>query len=134
MLLLQVMTAQNALSDRFYRALYQRLQSDDIMTTSKHSMLLNIIYKSMKVDTKIGRVRAIIMRLLQMCFNMGNAFVCAVLYTISEVMKAKPELKNMITTRPTLPASSQKSSSSISKGGNSSSSNNNSNNSEAPSS
>ena len=129
MLLLQVMTAQNALSDRFYRALYQRLQSDDIMTTSKHSMLLNIIYKSMKVDTKIGRVRAIIMRLLQMCFNMGNAFVCAVLYTISEVMKAKPELKNMITTRPTLPASSQKSSSSISKGGNSSSNNNNSNNS-----
>ena len=97
MLLLQVMTAQNALSDRFYRALYQRLLQDDIRRTAKHSMLLNVVYKAVKVDNHIGRSRAFVMRLLQMCcYSMNNPFVCAVLYMISEMMKVKPELKKMI--------------------------------------
>ena len=96
MLLLQVMTAQNALSDRFYRALYQRLLQDDIRRTTKHSMLLNVVYKAVKVDNHIGRSRAFVMRLLQMCYSMNNPFVCAVLYMISEMMKVKQNLRRRL--------------------------------------
>merc|ERR1712023_196882 len=78
------------------RALYQRLLQDDIRRTAKHSMLLNVVYKAVKVDNHIGRSRAFVMRLLQMCYSMNNPFVCAVLYMISEMMKVKPELKKMI--------------------------------------
>ena len=74
MLLLQVMTAQNALSDRFYRALYQRLLQDDIRRTTKHSMFECSF--AVKVDNHVGRSRAFVMRLLQMCYSMNNPFMC----------------------------------------------------------
>jgi ribosome biogenesis protein MAK21 len=96
MLLLQVMTAQDAMSDRFYKALYAKLNSPDVETTSKHSMFLNIVYKAMKFDKDNDRVKAFALRLLQVALKMDAPFVAGVLYTLSEVMRVQPAVKDLI--------------------------------------
>ncbi len=96
MLLLHVMVARSALSARFYRTLYSKLFDDQLRSASKHTMFLNVVYKSMKMDTEPSRVRAFAKRLLQTCLSMGASFTCGVLFLLSEVAKAQPELKAAI--------------------------------------
>lgn len=56
-------------------------------------MFLNLLYKSLKADIVLRRVKAFVKRLLQVSCEQGPTFACGALFLVSEVMKAKPGLK-----------------------------------------
>lgn len=67
MLLHQVMASRSAVSTRYYRALYDKLLAPELRRSSKHSLFLNVLYKSLKADPSAARVHAFAKRLLQVC-------------------------------------------------------------------
>ncbi|KFO85758.1 CCAAT/enhancer-binding protein zeta, partial [Buceros rhinoceros silvestris] len=93
MLLFQVMDSQQTLSDRYYAALYKKLLDPALATCSKPSMFLNLVYKSLKADVVLRRVKAFVKRLLQVTCGQMPPFICGTLYLLSELLKVKPELR-----------------------------------------
>ncbi|NXN16190.1 CEBPZ protein, partial [Indicator maculatus] len=93
MLLFQVMDSQQSVSDRYYAALYKKLLDPALATCSKPSMFLNLVYKSLKADVVLRRVKAFVKRLLQVTCGQMPPFVCGTLYLLSELLKVKPELR-----------------------------------------
>nr|XP_057937465.1 CCAAT/enhancer-binding protein zeta isoform X2 [Doryrhamphus excisus] len=96
MLLFQVMDAQQSVSDRYYAALYRKLLDPGLSTSSRQNMFLNLLYKSLKADIVLRRVKAFTKRLLQVSADQGAHFACGALFLVSEVMKAKPALKTLL--------------------------------------
>ncbi|DAZ94962.1 TPA: hypothetical protein N0F65_000057 [Lagenidium giganteum] len=96
MLLFQVMSSTNAVSDRFYTALYAKLFDPKVRETSKHTLLLNLIYRALKADVSPARASAMVKRLLQLATIMTPAFACAVLFLLSELFKVKPVLRTLL--------------------------------------
>ncbi|XP_071595251.1 CCAAT/enhancer-binding protein zeta [Heliangelus exortis] len=93
MLLFQVMDSQQTVSDRYYAALYRKLLDPALATCSKPSMFLNLVYKSLKADVVLRRVKAFVKRLLQVTCGQMPPFICGSLYLLSELLKVKPELR-----------------------------------------
>ncbi|XP_059686855.1 CCAAT/enhancer-binding protein zeta isoform X2 [Gavia stellata] len=93
MLLFQVMDSQQTVSDRYYAALYRKLLDPALATCSKPSMFLNLVYKSLKADVVLRRVKAFVKRLLQVTCGQMPPFICGTLYLLSELLKVKPELR-----------------------------------------
>ncbi|XP_043076110.1 CCAAT/enhancer-binding protein zeta [Puntigrus tetrazona] len=96
MLLFQVMNTQQTISDRYYVALYRKLLDPGLSSSSKKSMFLNLLYKSLKSDIVLRRVKAFVKRLLQVSCLQTAAFACGALFLVSEVMKTKPGLKLLL--------------------------------------
>lgn len=93
-------TQQQQQQDRLYRVIYSKL-SDPAMYSGRHvTMFLNLIYKSMKYDTKDTRIVAFAKRLLQSTMSQSSAvgIVTGTLFLLSEVIKCKPILKYCIET------------------------------------
>jgi len=86
-------------SARFYRALYDKLFTPDLLaTTSKHALFLNLMYKALKNDPNEERVAAFIKRLVQLALQSTlPSFICGVLYLVSEVSKVHKCIILMIT-------------------------------------
>lgn len=59
-------------------------------------MFLNLLYKSLKADIVLRRVKAFVKRLLQVSAEQSASFACGALFLVSEVMKAKPGLKLLL--------------------------------------
>lgn len=59
-------------------------------------MFLNLLYKSLKADVVVRRVKAFVKRLLQVSAEQNASFVCGALFLVSELMKAKPGLKLLL--------------------------------------
>ncbi|NP_001026231.2 CCAAT/enhancer-binding protein zeta isoform 2 [Gallus gallus] len=93
MLLFQVMDSQQTVSDRYYAALYKKLLDPGLATCSKPSMFLNLVYKSLKADVVLRRVKAFVKRLLQVTTGQTPPFICGTLYLLSELLKVKPGLR-----------------------------------------
>ncbi|MBN3301753.1 CEBPZ protein, partial [Amia calva] len=96
MLLFQVMDSQQTVSDRYYVALYKKLLDPGLSQCSKQSMFLNLLYKSLKADIVLRRVKAFVKRLLQASSEQNPTFICGALFLVSEVMKAKPGLRVLL--------------------------------------
>ncbi|KAH7485385.1 hypothetical protein KRP22_006533 [Phytophthora ramorum] len=96
MLLFQVMSSTNSVSDRFYTALYGKLIDPKVRETSKHTLFLNLIFRAMKADVSPARAGAFTKRLLQLASVMPPAFTCAVLFVLSELVKVKPQLRTLL--------------------------------------
>lgn len=96
MLLFQVMDSQQTVSDRYYVALYRKLLDPGLFSSSRKSMFLNLLYKSLKADIVLRRVKAFVKRLLQVSCEQTPEFVCGALFLVSEVMKDKPGLKLLL--------------------------------------
>jgi len=93
-------TTKQQQQDRLYRVIYSKI-SDPAMYTGKHvTMFLNLIYKSMKYDTKDTRIVAFAKRLLQttMSQSSGVGIVAGTIFLLSEVIKYKPILQYCIET------------------------------------
>lgn len=84
-----VMTISNIFSCVFYR----KLLDPALATCSKPSMFLNLVYKSLKADVVLRRVKAFVKRLLQVTCGQMPPFICGTLYLLSELLKVKPELR-----------------------------------------
>ncbi|XP_067944317.1 CCAAT/enhancer-binding protein zeta-like isoform X2 [Watersipora subatra] len=89
-LLFQVCTASDSMTDRYYTSLYAKLLDSELKNSSKQSMFLNLVYKSMKSDPSDRRCKAFVKRLLQICAYQSPTFICAALITISELVKIRP--------------------------------------------
>ncbi|XP_016074432.1 PREDICTED: CCAAT/enhancer-binding protein zeta [Miniopterus natalensis] len=96
MLLFQVMNSQQTISDRYYAALYRKMLDPGLMTCSKQAMFLNLVYKSLKTDIVLRRVKAFVKRLLQVTCEQMPPFICGALYLVSEILKAKPSLRSQL--------------------------------------
>lgn len=96
MLLFQVMDSQQTVSHRYYAALYKKLLDPDLAQCSKQSMFLNLVYKSMKADVELRRVKAFMKRLLQVTCGSMAPFICGALYLVSEILRLKPALRALL--------------------------------------
>ncbi|XP_065069004.1 CCAAT/enhancer-binding protein zeta-like [Rhopilema esculentum] len=95
MLIFQVMQSRRSLTDRYYRVLYEKLFDIGINTSAKRTMFLNTIYKSIKADSSLNRVKAFFKRLLQSGSTEEPNFVCGLLFLLSEVLKLKSGVKSL---------------------------------------
>ena len=84
-------------SDRYYRTLYESMLDSRLATTSKQAMYLNLVYKSIKSDDDLERVKAMIKRLCQILNMQEPPFIIGTLVLLGEVFKARPGLRSMIT-------------------------------------
>ncbi|KAF2202939.1 CBF-domain-containing protein [Delitschia confertaspora ATCC 74209] len=90
MLIQQISAAKHYSTDRYYRTLYESLLDPRLITSSKHIMYLNLLYRSLKNDVSIKRVKAFVKRLLQIIHLHEPPFICGVLYLINELMGSFP--------------------------------------------
>lgn len=77
-----------SIPDRYYRALYSSLEDSRLATSSKQSMYLNLLFKSLKVDKDKSRVESFVRRFVQLlwCGGSGGAeFAAGGLYLLAEV-------------------------------------------------
>ena len=59
-------------SDRYYRTLYEFMLDPRLATSSKHALLLNLLYKALKADPSVARAQAFAKRLLQVSGGAGG--------------------------------------------------------------
>jgi ribosome biogenesis protein MAK21 len=83
-------------SARYYRALYARLGSVELITSSKHALFLNLLFKSLRADGDAARVKAFVKRLLQVCAASHVTFCVGSLILVSELLSASPALAVML--------------------------------------
>ncbi|CAM8901251.1 unnamed protein product [Rhodiola kirilowii] len=96
MLLDKISSRNQIVSDRFYRALYAKLLLPAAMNTSKTELFIGLLLRAMKNDINLKRVAAFAKRLLQVALQQPPQYACGILFLLSEVLKARPPLWNMI--------------------------------------
>ncbi|KAA3452040.1 CCAAT/enhancer-binding protein zeta [Gossypium australe] len=106
MLLDKISSKNQVVSDRFYRALYSKLLLPAAMNSSKASeveiwlnfaeMFIGLLLRAMKSDVNLKRVSAFSKRILQVSLQQPPQYACGCLFLISEVLKARPQLWNMM--------------------------------------
>jgi ribosome biogenesis protein MAK21 len=87
MLIFQIGNVKQAVSDRFYRTLYESLVDARLANSSKQSMYLNLLFKAVKLDPSHSRVMAFVKRLVQVLAYHQPPFVCGSLYLLGEVRR-----------------------------------------------
>eukprot|EP00111_Clytia_hemisphaerica_P022985 TCONS_00067631-protein len=95
MLIYHVMESKQTVSDRFYQALYEKLVDPELKTSSKQAMLLNLIFKAVRDDPILKRIKTFVKRLLQVSSQSQPSFLCGILFLLSEVVKKKQGIKSM---------------------------------------
>ena len=97
MLLIQQLTLSNQLSsDRFYRTLYESLLDPRLVTSSKQSLYLNLLFRSLKADLNVKRVKAFVKRILQITVLHQPSFVLGVFHLLKELEVTFPSLKGLV--------------------------------------
>lgn len=96
-LLQQISSSLNMSNDRFMRTLYESLLDPRLVHSSKQTMYLNLLYRSLKADASMRRVKAFVKRLTQVLNLHEPPFICAALYLIHELESVLPGLQTMYT-------------------------------------
>lgn len=95
-LIQQISSDKHFATDRFYRTLYESLLDPRLISSSKHIMYLNLLYRALKSDTNTKRIQAFIKRLLQIIHLHDPPFICGVLYLVNELIIQFPSIKSML--------------------------------------
>lgn len=79
-----------SLTDRYYRTLYSSLLDPRLSKSNKQAMYLNLLFKSVKVDKNLDRVKAFVRRFVQVLVagvggSGGPEFIAGGLYLLGEV-------------------------------------------------
>ncbi|KAI2472162.1 CBF-domain-containing protein [Annulohypoxylon bovei var. microspora] len=96
MLIQQVAASRHLATDRFYRTLYESLLDPRLITSSKQALYLNLLYRSLKTDVDVRRVKAFVKRMLQVLNLHQPSFVCGIMYLIIDLCVTFPDLKTLI--------------------------------------
>ena len=96
MLIQQLVAGHVGSSDRFYRTLYESLLDPRLLTTSKQALYLNLLFKTLRSDLSIKRVKAFAKRLLQVVSMHQPSFASAAIYLIRELEAVFPSLRAFI--------------------------------------
>src|ERR1700709_1219005 len=92
----QLATTKHLAVDRFYRTLYESLLDPRLITSSKHALYLNLLFRALRSDLNIRRVKAFVKRMLQIVTLHQPPFICGVLYLIRELEVTFPSLKTLL--------------------------------------
>ncbi|KAH8808381.1 CBF/Mak21 family-domain-containing protein [Xylogone sp. PMI_703] len=93
----QLATSKHIAVDRFYRTLYESLLDPRLVTSSKHTLYLNLLFKALRSDLNVKRVKAFVKRILQVATLHQPPFICGVLYMLKELETVFPGLRALIT-------------------------------------
>lgn len=85
LLLLQILNNRDAVSDRFYKVVYEKMLHPEVAICSKSAMFLNVVLRAMKLDPVLNRLKAFVKRLLQVCQAAQPPFVCGAIMVLSQV-------------------------------------------------
>jgi ribosome biogenesis protein MAK21 len=96
MLIQQISAAKQYAAERYYRTLYESLLDPRLLTSSKQILYLNLLYRSLKADINVKRVKAFVKRLLQIVTLHEPSFICGVLHLIHELEVAFPSIQAML--------------------------------------
>lgn len=93
------------LRDRFYRTLYSSLLDQRLASSNKQAMYLNLLFKALKADTNVERVKAFVRRFIQILVvgvsgTGGMEFVAGGLYLLGELFSTVPGLRSMLSVPP----------------------------------
>ncbi|XP_034946017.1 CCAAT/enhancer-binding protein zeta [Chelonus insularis] len=95
--LLQQVSNKNPLQEnRFYTTFYRKLLDPQIGTANKRAVFLNLLYRIMKNDKNVFRLYAFFKRVLQISCYFPVCMVCATLYVISQILKIRKDLQELI--------------------------------------
>lgn len=85
-------------TDRWFRALYQCLlvSPKQLPNASQLSGLFSMLHKALRSDTNSERVCAFVQRLLQRSLFFSEAFICAVLLLVGELIQTNAAVKGML--------------------------------------
>jgi ribosome biogenesis protein MAK21 len=95
MLIEQLATSKHLSVDRFYRTLYESLLDPRLVTSSKHALYLNLLYRALKSDLNVKRVKAFVKRMLQVVSLHQPPFICGILFLVRELEATFPGLKSL---------------------------------------
>lgn len=96
MLIQQLSASKHHSQDRFYRTLYESLLDPRLITSSKQAQYLNLLYRSLKNDVDVRRVKAFVKRMLQIINLHQPAFTCGILYLVASLEPTFPDLKTLL--------------------------------------
>ncbi|KAK4148639.1 CBF/Mak21 family-domain-containing protein [Chaetomidium leptoderma] len=96
MLIQQLATSKQLAVDRFYRTLYESLLDPRLITSSKHALYLNLLFRAMKNDVDVRRVKAFVKRLIQVLSLHQPSFTCGILFLIAELQTTFPDLRTLL--------------------------------------
>ncbi|RAL58614.1 hypothetical protein DID88_003974 [Monilinia fructigena] len=92
----QLSTTKHLAVDRFYRTLYESLLDPRLVNSSKHALYLNLLYRALKADVNIKRVKAFAKRMLQIVTLHQPPFICGIIYLMRELEVTFPGLKSLL--------------------------------------
>lgn len=96
MLIQQMSTTRHLATERFYRTLYESLLDPRLITSSKQALYLNLLYRSLKSDVDVRRVKAFVKRMLQILNLHQPSFICGIIYLIMELWTTFPDLSTLL--------------------------------------
>lgn len=85
MLIQQLNESHQGSVDRFYRTLYESLLDPRLLTSSKQALYLNLLFRALRSDLNVKRVKAFAKRLLQVVAMHQPSFTCGTLYLLREL-------------------------------------------------
>ncbi|KIK87379.1 hypothetical protein PAXRUDRAFT_831842 [Paxillus rubicundulus Ve08.2h10] len=88
-----------SISDRYYRTLYSSLHDGRLASSSKQTMYLNLLFKSLKADDSTERVKGFVRRFVQVLVSGGAGgieFVVGGLYLLGEIFSTIPGLRALL--------------------------------------
>ena len=96
MLIQQLNGSHQGSIDRFYRTLYESLLDSRLLTSSKQALYLNLLFRAMRSDLNVKRVKAFAKRLLQVVAMHQPSFTCGTLYLLRELEGVFANLETFI--------------------------------------
>lgn len=96
MLIQQLSANRQLATERYYRTLYESLLDPRLVTSSKQALYLNLLYRSLKTDVDVRRVKAFVKRMLQILSLHQPSFVCGIIYLAIELSLVFPDLKTLL--------------------------------------
>jgi ribosome biogenesis protein MAK21 len=96
MLIQQLTVAHTISADRFYRTLYESLLDPRLVTSSKQTLYLNLLYKSLKEDLNVRRVKAFVKRIIQILGLHQPSFISGMLFLVKELEKTFSNVYTLI--------------------------------------
>lgn len=96
MLVQQLSVTKHVAVDRFYRTLYESLLDPRLIRSSKQALYLNLLYRSLKNDVDVRRVKSFVKRMLQICYLHEAPFACGILFLVAQLEGTFPDLKTLL--------------------------------------
>lgn len=96
MLVQQLSVTKHIAVDRYYKTLYESLLDPRLIRSSKQALYLNLLFRSLKNDVDVRRVKAFVKRMLQVCYLHEPSFVCGILFLVAQLEDTFPDLKTLL--------------------------------------